>query len=86
MRAEKASYTNTTEHLDGNEYLDCNFNNVLLVYSGGEPPKLVGCSFDGCNWKFEGAAERTLYFMGGLYHGGGKDLIEKTFDNIRTGR
>jgi hypothetical protein len=85
MRFEKANYENTQEHLDGNEYIECTFQGCTLVYSGGILPILHGCSMNDCSWKFDGAAERTVAFMSALYHGGGKELIDKTLEQIRTG-
>jgi hypothetical protein len=77
----------TTEVLDGNEYLSCDFRNCTLIYRGGLLPKINQCNFTGCNWKFEDAAERTLVFLTAIYHGGTgmTELVEKTFDNIRRG-
>ncbi len=85
-----AKWTETTIEgetvtLDGNEYKACDFRRCRLVYRGGEPPVLVQDNFAHCTWHFEDAAERTLEFLRGLYHSGagGRDLIEKTFADIR---
>jgi len=68
--------------LDGNTYKACTFNKSALVYNGGSFPVLEKNRFDQCQWRFDGAAARTIQFMRGLYHGGGKELIEQTFKEI----
>ncbi len=81
-------FSGTTEVLDGNSYTKCTFHKCTLVYSGGDLPKMEACHSYDCNWKFEGAADRTIAFLRATYHGGGdggKELIEKTFENIRQG-
>jgi hypothetical protein len=74
-----------TVQLDGHEFIRCKFVRCVLVYSGGRPPKITGCSFDAATrFQFSGAAGDTIGFMIGMYHGGFKALIEKTFDSIRN--
>lgn len=84
---EQNTFQDKTEILDGNEYKACEFRNCILVYAGGEFPRLSQCHFAECNWEFRDAASRTISFMTAIYHGGlgGKDVIEKTFENIRRG-
>jgi len=86
---EDSEYENIEERLDGNRYINCIFKRCLLIYGGMEVVTLEGCEFHKCKWSFVDAAARTINFMAGLYHGageGGKDLVEKTFANIRKGR
>lgn len=76
----------TTEVVDGNQYIECRFENCKVIFRGGEIPHITGCRFDNCTWLFEGAAERTLMFMRQLYHGmgtGGAQLIEATIGMLR---
>jgi len=85
---ENSKFENTEERLDGNRYINCTFKRCHLIYGGTEVVTLEGCGFHECSWSFTDAAERTINFMVGLYHGtgkGGKELIEKTFENIRRG-
>ncbi len=84
----RETYKNITIDLDFQEFSECIFDGCTLVYAGGAPPSIVGCTFKESNFIFEGAAANTIQFMAALYRGageGGKDLIEKTFDNIRQG-
>ncbi len=86
MEAKGKSFANASEVLDGNEYENCTFENCQLLYRGGPIPRVVGCQFNNCQWRFEDAAERTLLFMRQLYHGmgaGGKQLMEATINIIR---
>lgn len=86
---KNSEFENIEERLDGNIYVDCIFKRCHLIYGGTGVVTLEGCGFHECKWSFVDAAARTLNFMAGLYHGtgaGGKDLIEKTIENIRKGR
>lgn len=70
--------------LDGNTFTECTFTNCRLSYSGVLPVSMVSNRFDNCKWGFLGPAAATLNFMTALYHGGGKEIIEATFSNIRA--
>jgi hypothetical protein len=79
-------YRNTLVQLDNNEFIDCEFEGCKMEYSGLGPVSLVGCKFTNVSWVFVGAAQNTLNFLRGIYHGmgeGGRVLVESTFDNIR---
>lgn len=83
----KNKYKNTRVHLDNNEFIECHFDQCTLEYSGTAPVSLVSCTFNNVGWVFNGAAQLTLDFLRGLYHGmgeGGRLLVESTFDNIRS--
>ncbi|MDJ0929595.1 hypothetical protein [Breoghania sp.] len=70
--------------IDGRSLDNCTFRDCHLIYRGGEPPKIRGCSFDACRWEFEGEAAQTLLFLTGLYHGDFDSVVENTFEAIRT--
>ncbi|MBI3861742.1 MAG: hypothetical protein HY290_07585 [Planctomycetia bacterium] len=73
-------------HLDGQAYETCTFENCTLIFSGGEIPTVAGCEFRDCQWRLEGAADRTVSFLKSLYHvlgEGGRTLIEAKFEVIR---
>ena len=70
-------------NLDGNVYRNCQFDICSLIYNGGRLPVLAGNSFNNCSFRFENAVERTIKFMTALYHGGFRDMIEKSLENIR---
>jgi hypothetical protein len=79
-------YTNTRVQLDNNEYVECQFVGCTMEFSGLGPVSMVGCEFSNVSWVFLGAAQNTLNFLHGLYHGmgeGGRLLVESTFENIR---
>jgi hypothetical protein len=84
-RIEGQRFLNQTIVLDGKEYLDCEFANCKLIYSGGEVPKLHRCSFAQCQWQLDEAAKRTIQFLRGIYHSGpgGRELVEETLKSIR---
>ena len=49
--------------LDGNSFKGCTFDSCELVFSGGIPPALSGCSFRNTSMKFEGTAGNTIAFL-----------------------
>ncbi|MGD9720940.1 MAG: hypothetical protein AB7O59_02670 [Pirellulales bacterium] len=87
MEYQGQTFVDVREVVDGNRYVACTFLRCGIVYCGGGIPDIVGCNFDGCDWHFEEAAERTLAFLHYLYHGTGepgRTMIEQTFELIRT--
>lgn len=84
MKFTGKTYKNQVLALDGNEYTDCSFIQCTLSYSGGKLPVLRGCKFDPPNVHFHEAAANTLALMRAMYHGGFKDYVEATFNDIRA--
>ena len=84
-KAKDKTVTKETVHFDDGDYENCIFEECQMVYSGGTPPRLVGCAFNDCGWTFYDAAARTIRLMGALYSAGGAAaaMIEVTFENIR---
>jgi len=80
---EKQTFADTSIVIDGNEYVGCRFSQCEIIFAGGSLPNLTNNSFTDCRWTFDGPAGRTVQFMKALYEGGGKGLVEATFDNIR---
>ncbi len=83
------NYSNVVVHLDNASFTECEFDSCTLVFSGTGPVSLQGCKFNNVAWQFSGAAEATLNFLAGIYHGmgdGGRLLVESTFDQIRGAR
>src|SRR5688572_1669058 len=83
----KNKYWKSTVKLDNNEFVECSFDECTLEYAGKGPVAMIGCTFINVQWVFVDAAQQTLQFLKGLYHGmgeGGRALVESTFDNIRT--
>lgn len=61
-------FSNQTVQLDGNQFDDCRFTNVVFEYAGG-PIHLCGCRIEGFRWQFGGDLARGLAVIGRL-HGG----------------
>jgi hypothetical protein len=60
------TFTGQRVYTDGNTYVDCDMRGCALVYGGGEPPKLTGCNLQDVHLEFDGAALRTVSFMGAI--------------------
>lgn len=74
--------------IDNKSFVECEFRNCTLVYSGGPSPDFVECNLDTLQLEFEGPALRSVQFLSDVYDGFGevgKKVVEATFDNIRRG-
>ena len=78
-------FNHETVVLDGESFADCEFRGCRLVYSGGEPPVFDHCRFDDCEWKFDGAAARTLAHMKLVWNEGGKAPVQAMIKAITGG-
>ena len=78
-------FNHETVLLDGDSFVDCEFRDCRLVFSGGEPPTFSGCRFDDCEWKFEDAAARTLAQLKLVWNQGGKGPIQALIKEITGG-
>lgn len=73
--------------LDGRAYTRCAFRGCVLVYSGGSYGSLEHCTFEACQWSFDGAAATTMAFLGLMYHrmgDEGRKIVEDTLTNLRN--
>jgi hypothetical protein len=84
MKHDNATFENKTVALDDQEFHSCTFRNCRLVYSGGRPPVLDTCSFDGVALILAAAAGDTLNFMRAMYNRGFKNLVDTTLEKIRS--
>lgn len=62
--AEIRNQTLTGDQLiDGNSYVDCQFDNCRLVFEGGLPPSFNNCAFANTDFVLQEAAGRTIAFL-----------------------
>ncbi len=86
MTGEK--FTRREISIDGSSFVDCEFVDCKLVFGATAPVTFDGCTFDGSEWVFEGAASSTLEFLSVLsrgLEGEGQDLIEGIFQSVKEG-
>lgn len=80
-------FTNQRVRVDGNSYTDCTFTGCALIYGGnGTGVVMAGCKLDNTRIEFDECAGETIRFLTGLYHGGFKEIVEQTFENVRRGQ
>jgi len=67
--------------LDGAEFVNCRFRGTTVRYSGGELPRIVGCSFVNARFTVDGAAARTLQLLSAMSSPGSglQAVIRETF-------
>ncbi|WP_091736462.1 hypothetical protein [Phenylobacterium immobile] len=76
------AYSHQTVALDGQTFVDCEFNACRLVYAGGEPPRFDGCRFDDCDWRLEGAASDTLAYLKVMWAAGAKTRVQAIIKDV----
>lgn len=67
--------------LDDGEFINCTFDGSILIYSGGKPPTIDGCSFENVRFEFRGCAENTVAFLKAMAapNSGLQSIIRDTF-------
>lgn len=85
MHHSNQTFKSETIELHGKSFQDCTFENCELIFDGDRPPTLQNNRFVDTVFVFTGPATRTLYLLSNIYHAGegGKEVIEKTFSDIR---
>ena len=85
MIAKGQTFTKQQVFLDGGSFYDCTFEDCDLIYHALMPVILNGNTMRNCRWQFAGPAQNCVGFMSLLFTSGAKEMIEATFDSIRTG-
>lgn len=75
-------FNHETVVLDGENFEDCEFRDCRMVYAGGELPHFGNCRFEGCDWKFDEAAGRTLAHLKLIWSVGGKAPVQAMIKEI----
>jgi len=82
MIAEGQTFVRKRIYLDGCSFVRCRFEKCTIVYSGVLGMEIKEPEFIDCNWELQGAARETLNFLGAIYKGGARELVENTFRTI----
>jgi hypothetical protein len=70
--------------IDGATFERCRFRGAVLVYTGGAPPSIQGCSFEDVSFEFAGAAGRTMGVLKAMSapSSGLRDVFKASFPRI----
>ena len=85
MIAYDQTFTDAVVYLDGGAYYRCKFERCTIIITGYVGCTLVDPMFVDCVWTVKGPAENTFSLLSALYRAGARDLIEATFNQIRSG-
>ena len=87
MQYRDKTFRNERVELDGKMFHNCEFDNCELVFTGDRPPTFSDNRFVDTVFVMTDHATRTLYLLSNIYHAGegGKEIVEKLFDEIRNG-
>ncbi len=75
--------------IDGTRFRACVFTHTKLIFTASDRVEFVDCTFNECDWVFEGSALITLQLLSGLYKGlglEGEKLVDRIVADIKTGR
>lgn len=65
--AQTANKTLTGAHeIDGHAFVNVEFKNATLTYTGGPPPSFQNCRFEHATFAFTGPAGATLQFLNAM--------------------
>jgi len=64
-------YENRRLTVDGGRFIRCRFVQSKIIYDATAEVSFEECSFEGCDWVFQNAADRTLRYLSMLIHQGG---------------
>ncbi len=83
MKHEDRTFTDIVE-LDGEDFSGCTFDNCLLIYRGGAPPAINGCSFNSFTFEFRDHAANTVAFLRAMANpnSGLQKIIRDTFPGL----
>jgi hypothetical protein len=84
MEFKKCTFANSIEPCDGKNYIDCDFDNCQLLYSGGDLPSFVRCNLKETGFIFTGAAGNTLQLLQSMYAGGFAPIVEQLINIIQS--
>lgn len=87
MKISNNKFANEEVVLDFHEYEKCEFEKCRFVVLGYGPFTLNQCEVKECEFTFAGPAASVVQTMANIYKIGdqGKQLIEGTFEQIRSG-
>lgn len=81
---QNITYESEDVYVDGRSYVSCTFNNVALVYAGGEMPNFVDCSFNAVSLQFVDSAANTIEYLADISQKGFANAVSKIADSIRS--
>jgi hypothetical protein len=88
MNFHDQTFTAERIELHGKAFHNCTFRQCELVFDGDRPPTMSDNRFEDSVFVLTGAGARTLYLLSNIYHAGngGKEVVERLFEDIRERR
>lgn len=81
---ENHRYENERVQVDSTRFVNCDFINCTMVFSGTGPVIFDGGSMSLSMWAIDGYAQQTIDFMKQMYTKPGlRIVVDKTIDDIR---
>lgn len=83
MKRENEVITSDID-LGGVSFVDCEFKNCKLIYSGGDPPTLTRCTYENIQFEFRRRAANTVAFLKSMANpeSGLQQVVRETFPEI----
>lgn len=81
---ENETFSGNTILVDGTKFTGCTFEEVALLYKGGDLPEFVNCQFDGVSLQFGEAAANTLKFLSAVRGRGFAGPVDRILAAVTT--
>jgi len=75
-------YKNEEVVLDYHKYVDCTFEDCLIVYHGDGPTSADECQFQNCQFDFRAAASATFNTLRSFFYGGLEEVVVNVLASI----
>lgn len=75
-------YNDAEVVLDHHKYVECTFENCLLVYYGDGPTSTDECQFKNCQFDFRGGASSTFNTLRSFFYGGLEEVVANVLASI----
>lgn len=72
-RFEDETFQGKTVLVDGNQYINCHFDQCHIVFGGYDPPVMQRCVYEYCSYGLEGRATLVADWLKHLMQAGGTD-------------
>ncbi|MGJ3239677.1 MAG: hypothetical protein ACFE0Q_13285 [Anaerolineae bacterium] len=79
------TFSNEDVNVDGNQYDNCTFDTVLLIYQGGGVPVFNECTFRNVKIDLQGSASQTAGYLNSLYDAGLPEEVEQVISDVQAG-
>lgn len=76
------TFSNEEVILDYHKYVECTFEECVIIYHGNGPTAADNCQFVDCRFDFRGSASSTFNTLRSFFHGGLEEVAVDVLASI----